>query len=354
MKIAMMSLWNAANGPSIHAELVGRSWVELGHKLIVFSAIEHPDARPTGQLDEEYVIRNFSVKNVHPYTRASYFDPSSIFESNYEVFVAQNVERLPAEKLLEIWHNIKEKAKTIMVVHEGKAPDDPLYYKFDWDAIVCFDDRYREFLVKYWSEKIIHKIPYPYAPYKPGDKIKARQKLGLKHNQKIVFSFGFRADDILPVLPALKKLSSDFDLKYLVVLNPKCNWKIVDEQRKEYDFLDLKIKALTIDEIYTYLYASDALLIHRESNKKYKAVISSTVCQVLGAGCPIVFHDSNYIETYGNEIIKYKDSEDLVEKLKKLFVEGFDREIVKKFLEINNCYEVAKRFINIFKGLLEG
>jgi len=30
MKIGMMCLWNAANGPSIHAELVGRAWVELG------------------------------------------------------------------------------------------------------------------------------------------------------------------------------------------------------------------------------------------------------------------------------------------------------------------------------------
>jgi hypothetical protein len=29
MKIGMMCLWNAANGPSIHAELVGRAWVKL-------------------------------------------------------------------------------------------------------------------------------------------------------------------------------------------------------------------------------------------------------------------------------------------------------------------------------------
>jgi len=55
MKIGMMCLWNAANGPSIHAELLGRAWVKLGHQLKVFSARKHPDARPTFQEDEDLV-----------------------------------------------------------------------------------------------------------------------------------------------------------------------------------------------------------------------------------------------------------------------------------------------------------
>jgi len=78
MKIGMMCLWNAANGPSIHAELVGRAWVKLGHQLRVFSATEHPDARPTLQRDEDFVIRHFSVDEVIPITRAICFDPSPL------------------------------------------------------------------------------------------------------------------------------------------------------------------------------------------------------------------------------------------------------------------------------------
>jgi len=31
----MVPLWNAANGPSIHAELVGWAWVKLGHQILV-------------------------------------------------------------------------------------------------------------------------------------------------------------------------------------------------------------------------------------------------------------------------------------------------------------------------------
>ncbi|MBU4509610.1 hypothetical protein KJ830_01045 [bacterium] len=54
MKIGMMCLWNAANGPSIHAELLGRAWVKLGHQLKIFSARKHPDARPTFQEDEDF------------------------------------------------------------------------------------------------------------------------------------------------------------------------------------------------------------------------------------------------------------------------------------------------------------
>ena len=102
MKIGMMCLWNAANGPSIHAELVGRAWVELGHKLRVFSAEKHPDARPTLQKDEDFVIRHFSVNEVIPFTRAASFDPSPLFNEKYEVFV----ERLPADKLLEAFPEI--------------------------------------------------------------------------------------------------------------------------------------------------------------------------------------------------------------------------------------------------------
>lgn len=87
MKIGMMCLWNAANGPAIHAELVGRAWVESGHKLMVFSTEKHPDARPTLQKDEDFVIRNFRVDKVYPFTRAASFDSSPLLNEEYEVFV---------------------------------------------------------------------------------------------------------------------------------------------------------------------------------------------------------------------------------------------------------------------------
>ena len=192
MKIGMMSLWNAANGPSIHAEFIGREWIKREHSLVVFSAHKHPDFRPTQQENEDFVFRHFDVSEVFPRTKADSFD----------------------------------------------------------------------------------------------------------------------------------------------------------------NFVDLKIKAVSINELYTYLHASDVLLIHKESSR-YKAVISSTVCQTLGSGCPILFRDSNYVELHGNEIVKYRDLDDMELKLVDLFDGKFDVEKIKSYLRENNASRVADRFIQLFEKVRE-
>lgn len=356
MKIGMMCLWNAANGPSIHAELVGRAWVKLGHQLKVFSATKHPDARPTFQEDEDFVIRHFRVDEVIPFTRATSLDPFPLLNEEYKVFVAQNVERLPAKKLLELFPQIKQRAVTVQVVHEGKAPEDPLYYKFDWDAIVCFDQRYKDYLVKFFPAERIHMIPYPYHPLKLGDKKIARKKLKLPQEEKILFSFGFRSKDVISVLPSLYEMAKEYPqypIRYIVIANPESELNELYEAKKKYNFIDLLVKALPLDELYDYLHASDVLLIHRESSQKYKAVVSSSVCQLLGSGCPILFHQSNYIELHGNEIIKYHDFEDMKIKLIELFQGKFDLAIVKAFLKNYEAERIAERFIKLFEKLIE-
>lgn len=352
MKIGMMCLWNAANGPSIHAELIGRAWVEMGHELKVFSPTSHPDARPTYQQDEDYVTRHFRVDEIFPHTRAASFDPSSLLETEYDVFLAQNVERLPAEKLLEVFPEIKKKAVTVAVVHEGKAPEDPLYYKFEWDALVGFDERYREYLVKSFPAERIHIIGYPFHPFKPGDKPQAREKLGFGREEKIIFSFGFRPKEVLGVLPTLGEVADDFPLKYVIIANPESELGELPDIAEKYEFVELQVRPLPLDELYTYLYASDVLLIHRESSKKYKAVLSSTACQVLGSGCPILFRESNYVERHGDEIVKYRDLEEMKRKLVDLFHGRFDLGKVEAFLKDHNSEAIAQRFLDLFRRLL--
>lgn len=352
MKIGMMCLWNAANGPSIHAELVGRAWVNQGHQLRVFSAKKHPDARPTFQEDEDFVIRHFSVDEVIPVTRAVSFDPSPLVDEEYDVFVAQNVERLPAERLLEVFPMLKEKALTVQVVHEGKPPEDPLYYRFDWDGIVCFDQRYKDYLVKSFPPERIQMIPYPYHPLALGERAKARKALDLPLDKRIVFSFGFRPKDVVSVLPALKEVAEEYPLRYIVIANPESDLAELRAAEKEYGFLDLQIRPVPLDELYTCLHASDALLIHRESSQKYKAVVSSSVCQVLGSGCPILFHDSNYVELHGDEIVKYRDFEDMKRKLVDLFKGKFNLAPVEAFLDTHRAERIAERFIQLFDELM--
>lgn len=353
MKIAFMSLWNAANGPSIHAELIGREFIRMGHEVVVFSAIEHPDARPTNQVDEEFVIRHFSVDKVNPFTRAYFFDPNPLVDIEYDFFIAENVERLPTLELYQLYPLIKKKSKTIMVVHEGGPPKDPLYYMFDWDAIICFDERYLSFIQKYFPREKIFIIPYPCHPYSPGDKKKARMELGLPLDQKILFSYGFRARDIMKIIPAIKELTKKYSIRYIIFVNPKSEYNELIRISEKFRFIDLKIEALPKDLLYKYLHASDALLFYRESSH-YNAVLSSSVCLTLGAGCPVLFNECNFVEKHGNEIIKYKDIDDLVSKLKMVFEGEFDISNVINFLSKRDSRVIAEEFISLFRKLDKG
>lgn len=347
-----MSLWNAANGPSIHAELLARELIRYGHEIIVFAPKRHPDARPTNQVDEQFVIRNYSVYKVSPVTMADFFDPDPLFKEDYDVFVAENVERLPTHILIEIFPKIREKAVTVNVVHEGGPPSDPLYYMFDWDAIVCFDHRYVEWVSKYFPRDRIHIIPYPCHPFRPGDKYESRRELNLPLDKKIIFTFGFRIHDITPVLPTIEKVSRKIPLIYLLIANPGGDVESIKHLLRKYEFVYLRVDALPLDKLYKYLYAADAHLIHRESNKKYKCVLSSTVCLTLGSGCPILFHESNYVELHGDEIIKYRDMDDLERKLIDVLTHGYDIDKVRKFLMRRSSEVIAKKYIELFNELL--
>ncbi len=83
-------------------------------------------------------------------------------------------------------------------------------------------------------------------------------------------------------------------------------------------------------------------------------MVSSSVCQLLGSGCPILFHQSNYVELHGNEIIKYHDFEDMKTKLIELF-QGklFNLTRIKDFLKDYEAERIAERFIKLFKELRE-
>ena len=139
----------------------------------------------------------------------------------------------------------------------------------------------------------------------------------------------------------------------MIIANPESEVDELREAQKTYDFIDLQVRPLPLDELYTYLHASDALLIHRESSQKYKAVVSSSVCQVLGSGCPILFHESNYIELHGDEIWKYRDFDEMKVKLIDLFNNKFDFNKVETFLEQHNAERIAKRFLELFEELMK-
>jgi glycosyltransferase involved in cell wall biosynthesis len=84
-------------------------------------------------------------------------------------------------------------------------------------------------------------------------------------------------------------------------------------------------------------------------------VVSSTTHLTLGSGCPIVVRDSNFFEMMPNEVLKYRNLEELEQALTSAFTKDEKYEAVmraaKKYVEKNSAEKVAEKFISLFESL---
>ncbi|MEM2106941.1 MAG: hypothetical protein QXV46_03915 [Candidatus Bathyarchaeia archaeon] len=341
MKIGMMSAWNLDAGPSIHAELVGREWVRRGHMLHVFSFVKS-DYHGTVFVkeDENYVYRCFGTRGG--------LDPRPILKSDFNYFIAQDLCMLPKDELGKIFHHIRKKAKTINIIHDAELSPNPSFYQFEWDAIVCFDNRYRGFLREVYPEDQIHMIPYPCHPILKGDKKEARRSLGLPEDNKILLVFGQRIRDDLEMIRSISNLGRKYSITLLIVSVHAAG--LVEAENIH---VEVRCEAPGIDRLYDYLHAADALILNRRADKR--AVISSTAHQCLGSGCPILALDSPFFEYFKDEVIKYRTSGEFEENLIDVFEGG---EKVKKslraaerYVEENSAERIAERYIELFRRL---
>lgn len=347
MKIVMMSRWNTPCGVSLHAELIGRAWVEMGHDLKVLAPVEWKDYRT--QSDEPFVERCYRLPEPER-KEGFFFDPKAFIENRCDVFVVQNLEIQPMKELLEIYPIIKSRSKTIFVVHEGRPPKDPLFYKFDWDAIICFDGRYKRFLRNIYSENKIKIIPYPCHPILYGDKIEARHKLNLPTNKKIIFNYGIGIYRHLHLLPTIERVSHRYPLVLLTLTHIPEWFELFSTVKERYKFIELRKGDISIRELYTYLHASDCLLVHKDSAEV--VVVPSTCYLCLGSGCPILAYDTNFFEAFNREVVKYRSLETVLEDV---FEERenikFALKAAEKYVEKNSSYDIARRFIKLFTML---
>ncbi|MFB3887706.1 MAG: hypothetical protein ACE144_21000 [Thermodesulfobacteriota bacterium] len=347
MKIVMMSRWNIPCGVSLHAELVGRAWVEMGHDLRVLAPVEWEGYQ--SDADEPYVKRCYRLPKDDG-REGYFFDPKPFLETEADIFVVQNLEILPMEDLLKIYPLIKDKSRTVFVVHEGKPPKDPTFYRFEWDAIVCFDERYKRFLEDIYPEGKIFVVPYPCHPMKLGDKTSARRKLNLPLDKKVIFNYGIGVYRHLHLLPTISRVNTEYPLILLTMTHIADWYNLFDAVRSMYPFIDLRKGDIPIRDLYTYLHAADALLIHKDSAEA--VVVPSTAYLCLGAGCPILAYDTNFFETFDHEVLKYSD---LGAVLKEVF-EGNDRvkktlEVAEGFVRRNDSHAVGAKFIRLFESL---
>jgi hypothetical protein len=354
MKIAMMTRWNVPSGQSSHAEPIGHAWLEKGHELKIFAPAGMDLSLLYGQ-DEPFVQRCYMQDIWGERDRSDYFfDPRPFLKEDYEVFLVEMAAIMPMPELLGIFPQIKRKAKTVHVVHETGLPKDPNWYKFDWDAIVCFDERYKEFLAKALPEERIAIIPFPCHLPAHGDKKVARKLLGLPLDKKIVFAYG--ADSVyfhIDLLPVMEKLAKDYPVLFLLLTHH--TQTAVAELKSKPKYFMLRDEMPTDDRLYTYLHASDAYIYYGRVSIDGVGV-SSCVTTCLGAGRPVLVPGyCNFFDVSGKEVIKYGDFEDLEQNLRAIFDgAGSVRESLvaaEEYAARYSAHEIASQFIELFEGV---
>jgi hypothetical protein len=351
-----MGAWNSDSGASIHAELVGREWVKMGIDLNVFTFYKHAfhGTAITKKEDESYVKRcfpAFGFPNID-------MDIAALLETDYDIFVTQDLGMLPIDHLLDIFPKIKKKAKTVTVIHDGTLSTNPNFFKFDWDQVVCFDKRYFDFLKEGYPEGKISIIPYPAFPLHTGDKMEARRELGLPEEKKIVLIFGAAAEHALNTVVALDRLvlTNDKHDVCLVLLTEiervLSKFKHI-RNRVKFDFRVIE-QSPDIELLYKYLHASDCMIYNKHSS--HGVVVASSVYQCLGSKCPILARNSNFVDPFAHEVLKYEHYYDLEDNLVDVFEGGRNyrrqQQAVEDYLEDNAAEPTAEKFIKLFENLL--
>jgi glycosyltransferase involved in cell wall biosynthesis len=347
MNIAMMSAWNQTSGVSIHAELVGRKWIEQSQELLVFSFLETDfHGRSLVGQDEDYVIRCFGTRQA-----TNFLDPIPFVENDYEIFVAQDINMIPMDKLAKIFPIIKRKAKTVHVVHESRLSHEPSFYSHEWDDLICFDNRFKDFLSRVYPEDRIHIIPFPCTRWNPKDKKKAREELDLPLDAKIVFVFGQKWRHIKhEEIEVLKDLSKKYDLLTIIISETQ---RVVGFDLPECTCI-FKKEVLDRDRLQQYLHASDTWLFPKRSIDNF-AVLSSTIHFAMGSGCIVTARDSNFLYGIKDTVLSYNTQEEFKNCLIEAFEEGDNwkraRVAAKRYSEEHESGKISSIFLKLFKNL---
>lgn len=345
MRIALMSAWNTDSGVAVHAEPLGKAWIEMGHKLIVFSFIRddfHGEGF-TGE-DEDFVVRCFGTDE-----RTKYLDARPFLTSTYDIFVVEDLGVLPTDPLSKVFGLIKERAKTVHIVHENALPENPAFYQFDWDAVVYFDQR-QAFLRDVYRNT--HYIPFPCFPSRQGNKEEARRKLNLPLDRKIVLSFCQRGYSLF-----LPEREHELEGVLFLVVGPT-ELDVLEKFSPDSDRVIREEEVLSKERFDDYLFASDAVILHKFQSRGH-AVVSSTAFQALGTGCPILVpRVSDFFRPLTSEVLRYADREELRACLVDVLQGGPKskeaRQAALKYTKRHSPENIAKNYIELFESVVRG
>ena len=333
--------------------MIGREFAK-NHEITVFSSTPESISNdrhllPIGR-NEEFVIEGFE----QTWGKPGWVN-KKLYQEDYDLIIVQPLDRMPIPTLEKMFPKIK--AKKIQVIHEWELPDNPGYYRLDFKAIVCFDERYKTMLLAKYPEEKIRIIPFPCHPWTPANKEAIREKIGLPKDALIFLSFGRQPLQEYEDYLQLTKELTGYELIYLILRGDnKKNWSSVKKKLNDSSCVMLRFERPSIEKLYDYLHASDIHLVPKGITDNI--VVSSTVFQCLGSGTPIVIRDTRYVEELKNgEVVKYQpyDISDLKKQVLRLINEDDFREktlkAAKKYVEQNSAQKITESFINLYNYL---
>ncbi len=357
LRIALMSPWNDCCGVAIHARLIGYAWLSLGHRLLVLAST---DERPKGRVpldtpDEPFVHRCWEmyrygdrVEDDEPL--GLFFDPRPFLKEDFDVLFVEKPCSTPLSQLARIFERLRARGPVVAIMHEGIVPENRRLYELEWDVATVFDERYMALYGHLLRARRVEVVPYPFHPVREGDKRAAREALGLPcDGHAIVLAFGLRASHLWPVMPVLSELASEMNFTLLILAKGREALSASEALRARYDFVEVRHEAPPPERLYTYLHASDAILLHRRPAPYVP--VSSTVNLCLGAMRPILCPDNNFFVPYDGAVIKYGSPGELGEKLRavlngdELVREALAR--ARELIERWSAEEVAKRLLEL-------
>jgi mannosylglycerate hydrolase len=366
IKIAVMGSWNTDGGVSRHTMPLVEWLRSQGYEVKVFTHYRQwPHGRPLDVEDEDFVTRCYTTEgkkikglesfNPEPLLRA-------IEQEGYNIFLAEDLGQLPMEELYSIFPRIKARAKTVLLNHDNKPkPDDSIFWKFDWDAIVNFLPEQNEFTKRHYPENKIYLTDFPAYPVLKINKLKARRDLSLPEDKKIILTFG--EYDLIAPFKALYQLRKENPSIYLVALVYTEEEKVKLENRlrelgynRGYDEIRPE-GASAWRKRADYVGASDIVILDKgEGVKAEGAVLSSTAYQIIGWGTPILARDNRFFEPFNREIVRYRNNDELKDKIQELLTNHRAKEDLLKhargFAYAHTLERVATQFTDLFAHLV--
>jgi len=172
-------------------------------------------------------------------------------------------------------------------------------------------------------------------------------------DKKIIFTFCQRE-----FRPYLRYLCEELKTKAILLFVIYPGYEMLEKELAPPWMIVRAEGALSNERFDEYLFASDAVIFHKY-HVKYPRLVSATIFQAMGAGCPIYIpQQSEYFQPLEDEVIYYTDTEDLCRKLVDFCK---DEEIAKRVIEAEEVYTqirsaktIAEIYIDVFTGALKG